>query len=107
MIVRRIRVLAVASLLLGAAVIAAVLDARTRTLDAEAIDRVVLRTRSSELALSTTSRWLRHPAEAEPGAACQDQPPCLDVDPGGLAIAPPRARFDRSVSVELRVEGSP
>jgi hypothetical protein len=81
-------------MVLSAACAAAAWHAASRAgLDGEAIDGFVRRTGSSELALSATSRWLRHPALAEPGAACQDQPPCLDVDPAGLAIAPPRARW--------------
>jgi hypothetical protein len=92
-LVNRLRVLAALVLGLSGAVGAAAAHAASRqAVDADAIDRFVRRTGSSELALSSTSRWLRHPALAEPGAACQDQPPCLDVDPAGLAIAPPRAR---------------
>ena len=43
----------------------------------------------SELALSTSSVWLRHPALAPPSAGTADAPIGLDVDPGGAAIAPP------------------
>ncbi|GAB4208627.1 MAG: hypothetical protein OHK0013_27260 [Sandaracinaceae bacterium] len=90
----RLRVLATVLLAFCAACGGAAWHASSRArLDGEAIDAFVRRTGSSELALSSTSRWLRHPALAEPGAACQDQPPCLDVDPAGLAIAPPRARW--------------
>ena len=104
---RRLSIFAGLAALLGTASAGAMLDARARhALDGEALDAFVRRTGSSELALSSTSRWLRHPGLAEPGAACQDQPPCLDTDPGGLAIAPPRAAFDPAVSARLeRVEG--
>jgi hypothetical protein len=42
-----------------------------------------------DLALSSSSRWLRHPSQAEPGAAFSDAPAALDPDPGGAAIGPP------------------
>ena len=103
-ITRRLRVLAIALLGLTLCLGAAAIDARRRArVDGAAIDAFVSRTGSSELALSTTSRWLRHPSSAEPGAACQDQPPCLDVDPAGLAIAPPRAWFEGRGALEARV----
>ena len=106
MIARRLRAVASAIALLALAVIASAWDARARRpVDVRAIDAFVSRTGSSELALSTTSRWLRHPSSAEPGAACQDQPPCLDTDPAGLAIAPPRSMFGPSVSIDARREG--
>lgn len=105
MIARRLRAVSGALAALALAVLLAALHARTRTSgDPDAIDAFVARTGSSELALSTTSRWLRHPSSAEPGAACQDQPPCLDTDPAGLAIAAPRASFDRVVSIDARRE---
>ncbi len=105
MIARRLRAVISALAALALAVTAAAWDASTRApADAEAIDAFVSRTGSSELALSTTSRWLRHPSSAEPGAACQDQPPCLDVDPAGLAITPPRAWFGPAVSIDARRE---
>lgn len=77
------------ALALAVAVSLAGVDARARHVDGEALDAFVRRTGSSELALSSTSRWLRHPSLAEPGAACQDTPPCLDTDPAGFALAPP------------------
>ncbi len=46
---------------------------------------------TADLALSSASRWLRHPSLSEPGAAFADAPAILDVDPAGAAIAPPRA----------------
>jgi hypothetical protein len=105
MIARRLRAVASALAVLALAVLAAAWDARARRPDTRAVDAFVSRTGSSELALSTTSRWLRHPSSAEPGAACQDQPPCLDTDPAGLAIAPPRSLFGPSVSIDARREG--
>ena len=105
MIERRLRILGLALGLLALSVAPAALDAHQRArVDGAAIDAFVTRTGSSDLALSTTSRWLRHPSAAEPGAACQDQPPCLDVDPGGLAIAPPRAWFEGRGALEARIE---
>ena len=46
----------------------------------------------ADLALSSAERWLRHPSLAEPGAARQDLPGALDVDPAGGLIGPPRGR---------------
>jgi hypothetical protein len=43
----------------------------------------------ADLALSSSSRWLRHPSVSEPGAAFADGPAMLDVDPAGAAIGPP------------------
>jgi len=105
---RRLAVLGITLALFAVAVLTVLLDARSRrVLDASALDAFVRRTGSSELALSSTSRWLRHPGLAEPGAACQDQPPCLDTDPGGLAIGPPRATFGRAGAGSLeRTDGS-
>lgn len=42
-----------------------------------------------DLALSSSARWLRHPSQAEPGAATADLPSSLDVDPAGALIGPP------------------
>ena len=46
--------------------------------------------RIPDLALSSSARWLRHPSQAEPGAATADLPSSLDVDPAGALIGPPR-----------------
>lgn len=43
-----------------------------------------------DLALSSSARWLRHPSQAEAGAAMSDLPSSLDVDPAGALIGPPR-----------------
>ncbi len=105
MMEHRLRRFALASSILAILVTLAWADAARRAhVDGDALDAFVARTGSSELALSTSSRWLRHPAAAEPGAACQDQPPCLDVDPAGLAVGPPRAWFTASRALSLRLE---
>lgn len=44
----------------------------------------------ADLALSSSARWLRHPSQAEAGAAISDLPSSLDVDPAGALIGPPR-----------------
>lgn len=44
---------------------------------------------TSDLALSSTARWLRHPSLSESGASAADLPASLDVDPAGALIAPP------------------
>ncbi|MEM6960745.1 MAG: hypothetical protein AAF550_03250 [Myxococcota bacterium] len=42
-----------------------------------------------DLALSSTSRWLRHPSLSEPSAPFSDGPATLDQDPaGGVILAP-------------------
>ena len=45
---------------------------------------------AADLALSSASRWLRHPSLTEPGAPFADGPAILDNDPAGAALAPPR-----------------
>ena len=52
-----------------------------------------------DLALSSSARWLRHPSQAEPGAAASEGPLSFDPDPAGALIAPPRALFE-AMSVE-------
>lgn len=90
----RLRALAIV-LGLAALLIATVLaDAARRRAarDAEASHRLLVRViRLPDLALSSSSRWLRHPSQAEPGAALADLPAGLDVDPAGALIGPPRA----------------
>jgi hypothetical protein len=54
---------------------------------------VVRLTGSPDLALSSASRWLRHPALSEPGAAFADAPALPDTDPAGAAIPPPRTLY--------------
>jgi hypothetical protein len=44
-----------------------------------------------DLALSSSARWLRHPSQAEAGAATSDGPLAFDSDPAGAWIGPPRA----------------
>lgn len=45
---------------------------------------------TADLALSSASRWLRHPSLTEPGAPFADGPAILDADPAGAVIGPPR-----------------
>ena len=100
----RFTALALASLTLGFATLAALFDAHTRatSMDPQAIAAFVQRTGSADLALSSTSRWLRHPSLAEPGAACQDGPPCIDTEPAGMAFD--EARELLPVTLSLRAE---
>lgn len=44
----------------------------------------------ADLALSSSSRWLRHPSITEPGAPFADGPAILDNDPAGAMIGPPQ-----------------
>jgi len=52
--------------------------------------RAAVRLVGADLALSSSSRWLRHPSTSEPGAPFADAPAILDTDPGGGMIGPPR-----------------
>ena len=86
--------LAGCAILLCVALVAITLDAgerRRAALPALAISRAAVRTLGTpDLALSSSSRWLRHPSQAEPGAPFSDSPAALDPDPGGSVLAPPR-----------------
>ncbi len=67
-------------------------------------------TGSPDLALSSASRWLRHPSLSEPGAAFADAPAMPDTDPAGAAIAAPRALFHGAARERLtvrRAHGAP
>lgn len=65
-------------------------------------DAVVALVGMSDLALSSSARWLRHPSQAEPGAAFSDLPASLDVDPAGAWIGPPRAVLSGGSPTEAR-----
>ncbi|MCL4177727.1 MAG: hypothetical protein KJ072_08255 [Verrucomicrobia bacterium] len=86
--------LAWAGLLLAGAV-AMLVDAQVRRAAQQArqpeVQSVVRLLGVADLALSSSSRWLRHPSIAEPGAPFADGPAILDNDPAGAAISPPRA----------------
>lgn len=47
----------------------------------------------ADLALSSSARWLRHPSQAEPGAAFADAPASFDADPGSALLGPPTELF--------------
>jgi hypothetical protein len=57
----------------------------------EARVRLVRIIGTADLALSSSARWLRHPSQAEAGAAASDGPLAFDADPAGSWIGPPRA----------------
>jgi hypothetical protein len=52
------------------------------------VEAIVRLLGTADMALSSASRWLRHPSLSEPGAAFSDGPAILDVDPAGALIAP-------------------
>lgn len=89
----RRKILAIALLLAGALVAGPVLHARARR--ARAAETRQVRAAAArvlglpDLALSSTSRWLRHPSQSEPGAPFADAPATLDADPAAAAIGPP------------------
>jgi len=89
---RMIRLLVVCALF-ALALIVVGLDVRARRQDeATRIGRtraVVGLLGFADLALSSDARWLRHPSQAESGAAFADLPGALDIDPAGAAIGPP------------------
>lgn len=84
---------------LAAAIAGITVDAsarRTSRRSAAATSAAIVRaTGSADLALSSGARWLRHGASAEPAAGCS-APTCLDTDPAGLALPPPRETFAAS-----------
>ncbi len=86
---RRERTLALALLALGLAVAGAFVPRASPAVGSMA--RVAEITGLSDLALSSSSRWLRHPSLAEPSAAAWDAPLGLDVDPAGATIRGPEA----------------
>lgn len=84
---------------------AIVLDAvrRRDARDGARHEAVVALVGMSDLALSSSVRWLRHPSQTEPGAPFSDVPAGLDVDPAGAWIGPPRAILEQgAVDVQVR-----
>lgn len=102
---RRLRSFVVALALAGLVLGVIAVDARVRTSaghEAEERNAAIVRaTGLPELALSTTSSWLRHPALAAPSAGASEAPLGLDVDPAG-AVIPRRAR-EREILLRLDV----
>ncbi len=103
----RARAAIAGALAAAVALSAVVLDAArlraARAADARRHEAVVALVGTSDLALSSSARWLRHPSQAEPGAAFSDAPSSLDVDPAGAWIGPPRRLLERSaVTVQRR-----
>ena len=62
-------------------------EQRQRQTQVEGIVRLL---GTADLALSSASRWLRHPSLTESGAPFADGPAILDADPAGAVIGPPR-----------------
>ncbi|MCC7541810.1 MAG: hypothetical protein IT379_36665 [Deltaproteobacteria bacterium] len=89
------RLLALAMLLVAAAIVRLVLShadrSRARRAAEDVRHRAAARVMGApDLALSSSSRWLRHPSQTESGAAFSDGPATPDMDPAGAVIAPPR-----------------
>ena len=63
-------------------------------------------TGSSDLALSSSSRWLRNPSQVEPAAAAADAPAILDTDPAGALIPPDPTLLGQSARDLRRVTGA-
>jgi hypothetical protein len=63
---------------------------------------------TADLVLSSSARWLRHPSQAEAGAAAADGPLSFDTDPAGAWIGPPRALLGEGMPAPrmLREEAS-
>lgn len=101
----RARAAVLGALLAMVALSSMVIDASLRRAARDAAsarhDAVVAITGMSDLALSSSARWLRHPSQAEPGAAFSDAPSSLDVDPAGAWIGPPREVLEVG-AVEVR-----
>lgn len=81
---------------LGVGLVVVAFDAAARQAECRRTETfavaIVDATGSPDLSLSSGSRWLRHLSAAEPAAGCAG-PTCLDSDPAGLALPPPRATF--------------
>lgn len=92
--------LAALALALGLAAVLADAGRRRAARDARRHAAIVALVGTSDLALSSSARWLRHPSLAEPGAAFSDLPSSLDVDPAGAWIGPPRAIFSEAAAPE-------
>ena len=79
--------------LLAAAFVWAGCDASKRRLEQQErrarVEGMVRLLGTADLALSSASRWLRHPSLTEPGAPFADGPAILDADPAGAVIGPP------------------
>jgi len=97
MLTRR-RTLALGLVLWLALLAGPVLDARRRRAGAAAGSRARAAAARvlglPDLALSSSSRWLRHPSQSERGAPFADAPASLDTDPGGAVLGPPRELFE-------------
>ena len=95
----RRKILAFGLLVSLAVLVGLLADARARRARARPVARVreaaarVLG--MPDLVLSSSSRWLRHPTQTEPGAPFADAPASLDVDPGGAVVGPPRALYGK------------
>jgi len=98
----RLRALAVVASCVAVIVVAIALDARARTLRGRALREqnaaIVRVTGLSDLALSTSSTWLRHPSLAPASAGASDAPLGLDVDPAGAVIA--RRGHERAIELQ-------
>lgn len=93
---RRLLALAAVALALVLSLGVLVLDAQARVREGRAererTARIARVTGLSELALSTSSTWLRHPALAAPAEATSGATLGLDQDPAGAVIARPALR---------------
>jgi len=92
---RRLRAAALTGLALFVALGAVLVDAARRRAarDGARHEAIVALVGTSDLALSSSVRWLRHPSLSEPAAAFSDLPASLDVDPAGAWIGPPKAIY--------------
>jgi hypothetical protein len=101
----RLRALSLAAVIAIVALAAVTIDAAHRRSMRDALstrmNAIVALTGTSDLALSSSARWLRHPSQAEPGAAFSDLPASLDVEPAGAWIGPPR-RILEIGAIEVR-----
>lgn len=78
-------------------------EAHARARTAEALSGLL---GTPDLAISSSSRWLRHPSLVEPAAAAADGPAILDTDPAG-ALLPPDRRVLRQSTRPLTREDNP
>ncbi|MCA9574701.1 MAG: hypothetical protein R3B40_15510 [Polyangiales bacterium] len=80
--------------------------ARTEAHHAETQETLTRWLGTADLALSSSSRWLRHSSQVEPAAAAADAPASLDTDPAGAWLPPRRAWLGQSARDLRRGQGS-
>ena len=85
---RRLQSLGIVFITMLVWTIAVAIDASHRQVDVEAARRATTNNGMPDLALSSSSRWLRAPTQSERTAPLADAPISFDSDPAGALIGP-------------------